>query len=128
MTSTDFYATMLDKAILGQEGGNLGDRGVSILGRRVDKDRVFLGEDARVKDSPQFACSAVVSTIDEWVGSDYPEGLSKPWRMTMLNYVQGCAQGGMPHRLHAYRQGPSQQRAVNGFGTRETLCPLSCLA
>jgi hypothetical protein len=61
----------------------------------------------------QFACSAIVSIIDEWAENEENKdctvkGIAThqneiPMRMTTLSYMQGDEQGEKPTRLSAYR-------------------------
>jgi hypothetical protein len=101
-TSRDFYATVLDKfkspAFASNNTSNNGrsepHTDGSIPLRELEfADRVYVGEDARVKDSPSTVCVAVASTVDAWWGDGDPASL------VMLTYVQL----GGKSSLHAFR-------------------------
>jgi hypothetical protein len=99
-TSTDFYATVLDKfkattsdsTSSNGQSESYADESIPLRGEG-SADRVYVGEDARVKDSPSTVCVAVASTVDAWWGDGDPASL------VMLTYVQLCER----RSLHAFR-------------------------
>ena len=99
MASVDFYATILEKVDPGvlERLTIAGEQWRRAITAGVEAEmRVYVGEDARVKDSPQVACTAVVSVIDQWVDV---QGMRRPGSLVMLTYVQLGGKG----RIWAYR-------------------------
>ncbi|EKX41508.1 hypothetical protein GUITHDRAFT_112481 [Guillardia theta CCMP2712] len=82
ISSVDFYSTIM--CLLGKTDHQDTEALVPI-NKAASLERVFLGEDSRVKDNEKFCEAAVVSTIVEW--DDQPS-ISYPITMYLACYVR----------------------------------------